>query len=309
MQWGSKMDSKKSGNFISYPAGQGYFGARFLPPIMFDFDNIDDWAPEFAFALKRYVSASVKRKLIAAAPEYIEDARTLLFEFTDKDAVIDTVLDLFRSKSFIAYHGTRLTDAEVLSVKSSGLIPLKAENRRHRLTRALSSHPKWNEVSGSLDAVIQSHGRGKAAGGREGQVNLTISRAGLIGSFNHYLTHGSEFDQCVTHALLGSEAVKLLSYDGEPRVVRVAIPGDLALDAAHSVFSIDDFRAKGEIPNLVKEFLQVWSYSLAYKGFQSRTLKADFGLRFRSTVPPEWIINFDTLKEPLGNSNQHPPSW
>jgi hypothetical protein len=179
----------------------------------------------------------------------------------------------------------------------AGLIPLKAEERRPRLIRALSLHPRWQVVADQLDAAIQSHGRGGEARLREERVHLTLSRAGLTVGFNHYLTHGSEFDQHVAYALLGPDGEELLARDGKPRVIQVAVPGHLALDAAHPHFSIDDVRARGDVPNLVNEFLEAWSYRLAHPGFQSRTLEIDCGMVFRSTVPADWIIGFDTLTE------------
>jgi hypothetical protein len=263
---------------------------------MLDFDNIDDWAPEFAAALGGHVSGSVEATLLAKAPKFIEDARNLLFTLTDRDAVIDAALNLIRSEGIATYHGSRLTEAEITSIRSSGLIPLKAKDRRHRLRRALSLHPKWFEVADQLDAVTQAHGQGNCAGGREDQVHLTLSRAGLTGDFNHYLTYGSEFDQTVAYSLLGSEGVELLARDGNPRVIQVLVPGALALDAAHTPFSVDDLRAMGKVPNLVDEFLKAWSYRLAHQGFQSRTLMIDCGMVFRSAVPPTWIIASDNFQ-------------
>jgi hypothetical protein len=214
-----------------------------------------------------------------------------------RDAVIDATLTWIRSTKIAGYHGSRLTDAEVASIRAVGLIPLKAETRRLRLKRALSPHPRWREIADKLDAAIQAHGRGGAAGCREDQVHLTLSRAGLTSGFNHYLTHGAEFDQHVAYALLGQDGTDLLARDGQPRVIQVAVPGPLALNAAHLYFSIDDIRNRGDVPNLVNEFLEAWSYRLAHPGFQSRTLKTDCGMIFRSTVPAAWIRGLNTLAE------------
>lgn len=247
---------------------------------MLDFDNIGDWAPKFATSLVRHVPDWIATKLRVKKPKYVEDARDLLFAWADRDAVIDEALQLVCSDEIAGYHGSRLTDAEVDLIRSRGLIPLKAEDRRHRLARALSPHPKWPKVAYQLDDVIQAHGRGGSAGCREDQVHLTLSRVGLTKGFNHYLTHGAEFDQHVAHALLGQEGTELLSRDGEPRVIRVAVPGSIALDAAHPYFSVSDLRARGEVPNLINEFLKAWSYRLAYPEFQPATLQVDCGMIF-----------------------------
>jgi hypothetical protein len=264
---------------------------------MIDFDEIDDWAPELSDVLSQCVPDSFGPRVAEAAPEYIEDALDLLFDSTVRDAVIDAALAWIRSTKVVGYHGSRLTDEEVASVRSSGLTPLKAETRRDRLVRALSPHPGWHEVADQLDSILQGYGPGGAGGRRERQVHLTLSRCGLLNGFNHYLTHGSEFDQRVAYELLGPDGEELLTKDGMPTVLRVAVPGPLALDAAHPHFGVDDMRVRGEVPNLVKEFLQAWSYKLAYPAFQSRTLEIDCGMVFRSTIPAAWIVDFATFVE------------
>lgn len=264
---------------------------------MIDFDDIEDWAPKITTALSQHVPDSVAQELAATAPEFVEDARDLLFELTGRDTVIDATLAWIRSREIVGYHGTRLTDEEVASVRANGLVPLKAEARRPRLERALSLHPRWHEVSDQLDAAIQAHGRGGVAGNREGQVHLTLSKAGLTKGFNHYLTHGAEFDQNVASKLLGQEGKELLASDGKPTMIKVAVPGPRALDAAHPYFGIEDLRDRGGVPNLVDHFLEAWSFRLAHPGFQSHTLRIDCGMIFRSTVPAAWIIGFEGLAE------------
>jgi hypothetical protein len=258
-----------------------------------DFDKIDDWAPRLTLALSDLVPSSVQQKLAATAPKYVEDAGAVLFGLTSRCSVITATLAWIRSSVIASYHGTRLTAAEVASIRAIGLIPLKAEDRRNRLIRALSQHPAWPSVRDQLDMAIHKHGPGGAAGGREGQVHLTLSRVALLNSFSHYLSHGSEFDQHVAHALLGSDGTDLLARDGEPMVIRVDVPGERALEATHRYSSVEEMQARGEIPNLAREFLNVWSYRLAHPEFQSRTLKIDCGLVFRSSVPAGWIAAVD----------------
>jgi hypothetical protein len=262
---------------------------------MLDFDNIDDWAPKLEAALCPHLPNSVKQRLVKARPEFIEDARDLLLDLTDHDAIVDAVLAWIRSKHIAGYHGSRLTGAEISSIQTVGLIPLDADARRARLVRALSPHPKWHEVKDQLNPAIHSHGKGAFAGRREGQVHLTLSRAGLTHRFNHYLIYGSEFDQHVAHTLLGDEGKDLLARDGKPYVITVAVPGSSALDAAHPFISIDEIRRRGDIPKLVDEFLKSWSYHVAYPSFQSRTLKVDCGMRFNQIVPAAWIKSFGML--------------
>lgn len=143
--------------------------------------------------------------------------------------------------------------------------------------------------------IIQAHGQGSVAGRREDQCISPYRKQGLTNGFNHYLTHGAEFDQHVAYTLLGAEGNALLATDGEATIVRVAVPGQLALDAAHPFFSIDEMRVRGEVPNLVGDILTAWSYRLARPGFQSRTLKVDCGMIFRSAVSADWILDVERL--------------
>lgn len=264
---------------------------------MVDFDDIDNWEPGLTDALSSHLPDSVRLTLETAAPKYVEDSRDLLFDLTDRDAIIDATLTWIRSTKIAGYHGSRLVEEETAAIQAGGLIPLRAEARRNRLLRAFSQHPKWHEVEGKLDTTISDHGPGRAAGRREGQVHLTLSRAALTDHFDHYLTHGSEFDQRVAYALLGPDGKQLLAGDGKPTVIQVAVSGSLALEAAHPHFGIDAMRAKGDVPNLVDQFLEAWTYRLAYPGFQSRTLKIDCGMVFRSIVPAAWIVAVETLGE------------
>lgn len=223
------------------------------------------------------------------------EARDLLLASTDREAVIDAALSLIQAEGITGYHGSRLTDAEVHLIRSSGLLPLRVADRRRRLTRALSPHPRWPEVAQRLDGVIQAYGPGGRAGRREDQVHLALSRAGLTKGFNHYLTHGAECDQHMAYELLGQEGTQLLSRDGTPRVIRIAVPGSSALDAAHPHFSPSDLRTRGDIPSLVREFITAWSNRLICPDFQSETMRIGCGMVFRSVVPASWIIGIETL--------------
>ena len=266
--------------------------------MLLDFDDIDDWTPRLAAALKDHVPGNIGSLLAARSPEYIEDARDILFEVADRDAIIDAALAWVRSSTLAGYHGTRLTEAEVASVRMHGLLPLDARTRRVRLSRALSRHPQWQSVASRMDEALEKHGSGQCAGGREGQVHLTLSRSGLVNGFNHYLSLGSEFDQHVAHYLLGDEGRELLREDGTPTVLKFSVPGAVALEAAHPFFGIDDKRRQGEAPNIVNEFLEAWSYALARPGFQSSSLEADCGLFFRNVVPADWLVVAEPVEIP-----------
>lgn len=257
---------------------------------MIDFDSADEWEADLSASLRHVVTDNVIEEVRSSDPEFIEDARDMLLELAGRDAVINTTLNWLRSGSLAAYHGSRLTSEEITAIYDSGLVPLQANARASRLTRALSGHPRWAEVSGQLTATIEKYGNQGHMGQREGQVHLTLSISGLTNGFNHYLTHGSEFDQHVARSLLGDEGLELLGYDGEPAIVIISVPGTEALAATHPYISIEDMQSRGDVPNIVDEFLCVWSYRLVHPGFESRSLEVDCGMIFRQAIKPEWIV-------------------
>ena len=259
---------------------------------MLDFDSIDDWAPGLERALTKVVPAVARRAIAATNFEFIEDARDALLSRTDRRALVTTALGWIQGNRVRAYHGTRLAKSDIESIRDRGLRPLLAGLRRQRLERALSSHPQWTRVQGRLQAALDAFSSGKA-GQRENQVHLTVSRAGLTRAFSHYLTHGSEFDQHVAHELLGESGVALLAQDGHPVIVAIDVPGPIALDAAHCYFTVEEMVGRGDMPNLVHEFLGAWAFKLAVPTHQTSTQKLDCGLMFRDAVPVDWIASID----------------
>lgn len=261
---------------------------------MLDFDNFETWGPQLTDAFGGLASKSVLNRLVTAKPEFVEDALNLFFTLTDRDKVIDATLAYIQSTTVAGYHGSRLTDSDVNSIQTQGLLPLDANARRQRLYRALSSHPRWNGVANNLDPLLLQYGKEGKGGCREGQVHLTLSRSGLVNGFNRYLLYGAEFDQHVAHALLGEEGKECLRHDGESKIIRVAVPGDIALDTTNRYFTIEICQARGDIPNLVNELLQAWAYKLAYPDFNCEALQIDCGMVFHSAVPCAWILDVET---------------
>jgi hypothetical protein len=260
---------------------------------MINYDAIDDWSPRLGQALADAVPTPVRQRVATTTHEYIEDALESILRLVDRGQVIEATLRWIGENVVLAYHGTRVTDEERLSILTTGLRPLAAEQRRHRLVRALSKHPMWRESEGRLDEVLRSHSGTGKSGRREGQVHLTLSRAGLTSGFSHYLTHGSEFDQHVAHDLLGEEGQELLATDGTPQVVTVAVPGNQALEGAHPHLAVAETIARGELPNLVSQFLEVWAFKLSDVTYQSTRRKLDCGVWFRTGVPATWIHSIE----------------
>ena len=261
---------------------------------MLDFDSNCTWVPLLTNAIGSLMSHAARERILAKKPELIEDALRLLFSCAKRERIINATLKWIRTDTVTGYHGSRLIDSEVESIRSRGLLPLEAPTRRKRLIRTLSRHARWNPET--LNAALDMYGESNKAGRRERQVHLTLSRCGLLHGFNHYLTHGSEFDQHVAYALLGNEGKELLRKDGKARVIKVSVPGDIALNAANRYFPIDDQPLeKGQLPILVEDVLKVWSYTLAHPDFDCGTLRVDCGMVFSEALPSDWIVDIETL--------------
>lgn len=259
---------------------------------MVDFDKVADWTPSFSAAQTDNISESVITRLREASPNLIENALDKLFALTNREQVISTTLKWIRSTDILAYHGSRLTAAEADSVRVNGLVPLVAETRGVRLRRALSRHPRWHELATKLDSTITAQ-----CEHRQGRVTLAFSRAALTTGYNHYLTHGSECDQCVAQHLLGQEGLNLLATDGKKTLIQVAARGTVALDAANPYSTPEEIIARGETPQLAREFLKAWSYCVAHPDRESQPLGISCDMALNHAVPAAWIQSIDTLSD------------
>ena len=90
---------------------------------LLDFDDLDEWAPRLAAALNEHIPVDVGRSVAAGSPVYIEDARDILFQLAERNAIVDAMLEWVQSSTLAGYHGTRLTDTEVVAVRTFGLVP------------------------------------------------------------------------------------------------------------------------------------------------------------------------------------------
>jgi hypothetical protein len=92
---------------------------------------------------------------------------------------------------------------------------------------------------------------------------------------------------------LGDDGRGLLASDGERVIIQLEVPGQAALNASHPHFTIDDLRARGDVPNIAKEFIEAWSYRVAHPEFDPGSLERDCGMVFTTAVPPQWIRNIE----------------
>lgn len=263
---------------------------------MIDFDEIDTWWNDLSLLLGSNVTEEIKEKLKKSNAEYIEDVVNILFCLADREKIIELTKNWLMKNTIVAYHGSRLSDEEILSIKREGIIPLNGEDRIKRISRVLSKDPSWMNMKDKLTESIHAHTKQFIAGKREGQVHATLSRAGLINEFNHYLEYGSEFDQRVVVHLIGKRGLDLLKQDGSPVLIQLAIPGNIALSAAHPFFPMEMIKAKNEIQNIVKEFITAWAYKIKNKTYQSKTANIDCGMVFFDKISPSWIIDMTVIK-------------
>lgn len=255
-----------------------------------DVDQTGVWVPALRHYLADLLPSELEANLTAARPEYLSDASEVVLAGPNREAIISRCADWVRANCVIAYHGTRLDDAEQASVRSLGLRRLDAEARADLLARRLSRHPDWQSGKHRFAHLIREISAGKF-GNREGQVHLTLSRNGLLHSFNHYLVEGSEFEGHVARQLFGMAGQKLLQTGRRPTLVKVVMPGAIALAAANP------FGWPKPLPNLIRELLNTWSYCQFDPAYEPHSGDVDCGLMFNEDLPAAWILALDEVDE------------
>lgn len=264
--------------------------------MLIDYDDPLTWEDSLTQELSILVNKDIYQAVAQANLEYIEDYRNMLFEDVDRIAIARVMLGWMKKNTLVAYHGTRVTSEEKNHILQNGLLPLQVSNRSRRITRALSKHSRWSEVSIELGLALEKFGPNAHAGKRENQVHLTLSKAGLENGFNHYLTNGAEVDGHIAYFLLGEEGQDLLAQDGEAVIFAFGVPGDKAIEAAHPFFSPEDLLARGDFPNLLDEFLAIWCYRIAHPHYSPTLCETDAGLMFANSVPSEWLVKYEVWK-------------
>jgi hypothetical protein len=269
------------------PAGQGK-----VPHPVFDFDAVEVWGPRLQWELVHLLPPNTASKIASTKHEFVEDAHDQLLEIFGPGLaeLFDRITEWLQRQSVAAYHGSRLTAQEVAGIKREGLKPLCGRHRISRLVAMLSAHPDWDGVEPKLEAAVDAFGRDGVQTGygkREGQVHATLSRAGLVHSFNHYLYEGSEFDTNVARYLLKESGISLVTAFGQPHVFHLHVPGRIAVEA-NNPYQL------GEAP-MLREIMKAWAWWLANKVHSSASLRIDCGLRFESDIPPAWIAEIEKL--------------
>jgi hypothetical protein len=259
--------------------------------ITFDFDNINEWGPSLSKHLSPIIGTNPEAIIKADKPGYFGDATESLFsKICTRDIFERKTKEWLYMQSVAAYHGSRFDEEDIKSVRQRGLQILSADDRKKYLEKKLSGHPQWPQAKNRIDQVLQDLGENESSGRREKQVHATISRSGLVDSFNYYLRWGSEFDMHAAQKLIGDDYKKVLSEYGEATLVTLSVPGEKVFAAAHP-FGFPN----GELPNLIRETAQAWSYWLANPKFSPKEMDVDLGLIFFSPINKEWIEKIETI--------------
>lgn len=262
-----------------------------------DYDNIDEWSPWFDEIVGTIGPADLIERLHAATPEYVEDARTLAVSMVSRPALVAHLQNALAPYHVRVFHGTRVTEAELASIRLRGLRALVLQERRAALVAVFSKHPNWLEKESVLDDEIHRFGKGwdKAGTGKreDHSVHVCLSRAGLLHGCNHYLMHGAEVDQNVAMMLFDDNSgLDLLTCARKAYIVSFSAPyPDAALAANPYGFLSED------LPNLIDRFLGVWAYRKSHPKFTVVAQRDSIALRFPAPIPADRIERIELIDD------------
>lgn len=269
---------------------------------MIYFDNFETWKGSFGDLVVGLVGEEALNSLTSSNFEYVEDAGDFVVNHSDIITVSTEIRGWLRAHDFCVFHGTRLLPEEISAVRQKGLRPLVATDREQRLREILERHPKWHSVEDRLLEVLEDVGPKEKQGKRQGQVHFSLSKSGLVNGFDHYLTHGSEFDQHVVQRLFGDQSgLQLLNSETIPFLVHVQVSGNELIRGAHPYFSYSEVIDMGEIPGLARTFLNTWAFKTTKPSFDIAKLRTDCCLMQRVATSPERILDIEKLGELAGN--------
>lgn len=253
----------------------------------FDLDCVEIWGPALTHELLRSEASAVGERLRAVGlgdgEARFEEA---LFSILPERDFVRSVERWIAKHTVAAYHGSRLDESELQSIKRDGLKILSTTDRRETLVKKFDKHPSWPSVSPKLNDVLARLGPGHAAGVRNGRVYATMSRTHLL-ECHDVVQEGSEFDRHAAYRLFGKGA-SLLPPHGRSTVVVIGVPGEIALNAANRP------PADPGLPHLIRELAHVWSSWLAAP---EHLVSTTCDLEFDRDVPADWITE---ISHPTG---------
>lgn len=218
-------------------------------------------------------------------PKYIEDARRFFENEIGLQKLVEELNSRLGTYAVRVYHGTRLGDVELASVKRHGLRPLTLIDRKDLLIECFKHHPDWEKEQHKLDDVLHRIGPGWERSGygkrEDGGVHVCLSRAGLLHGCNHYLQHGAEVDHHVAYALFESDksAEDLLRVGRGARLVSFTAPFPEAAIAANPWGFPRD-----EMPSLLRTLFSAWAFSLSHESFSVVSQQDSVALKFPGSI-------------------------
>lgn len=266
------------------------------PPII-DYDDINEWSPWMEKIVSEIASNRLLDKLRQSKPEFIEDARDFLVDAIGRKKLVQHLDQSLQNFSVRVFHGTRVTTAELESIKHNGLRSLRLTSRRESLAKAFEIYPDWQSIEPHLDEQIHRFGVGWQNGGagkrEDGSVHVCLSRAGLLYGCNHYLKHGAEVDQHIAQALFpGRSGLDLLARARAPKIISFTAPYGDAAQAASPYGTHSD-----EIPALAKVLISAWAYHVAHPTFTVVSQRDTAALRFPAPIEASRIERIETIDE------------
>lgn len=254
--------------------------------MIIDFDA-NEWLFDLHHVLEAHLSKETRLKLKRDKFEFKEDALDAFEESVDIEVIIDVTLDWIKSNHVRIFHGTRLINLEAQEIISEGIKPLSVADRVEWLRCTI---PGLRNIL-TDDLVSDAVDKGSLIY-RENQLHAAISLKELMNGYD-YLFLGSEFDRRLLEFSGRSDLLPLITKRGNPRVIKIVIPGSEALDAMHPFFSIEHTRQNDRYPNFVRDILEEYAWLMTKPEYKRAGI--DSCLLFRRAIPAENIEEIETI--------------
>ena len=90
--------------------------------------------------------------------------------------------------------------------------------------------------------------------------------------------------------MVGECGLRLLADYGQPAVIKLCIPGAIALQAANPNPQLSE-----KMPYPIGDILYSWARWTIDRKFSSADVGVDCGLRFDALIPPDWIVGHEIV--------------
>lgn len=273
---------------------------------IFDYDQLDVWGPWLTAIMSDVAGPTVMKAAENSRPEYVEYSRQLFENEIGLQKLIEELNARLSPYAVRVYHGTRLGEDELASVKLHGLRPLTLVDRKDILVRSFKHHPDWTKEQHKLDGILHQLGVGWESGGsgkrEDGGVHVCLSRAGLLHGCNYYLRHGAEVDHHVAYALFENDksAEDLLRVGRRARLISFTAPFPEAAIAANP------WGFPGhQMPSLLSKLFSAWAFSLSHKSFSVASQRDSVALRFPGPISADRLVIEDIPDDMLDRGSRN----